>query len=663
MYGSKGITTAALVAALLTAVAGPPMAGARAGGTAAAREHALASARRALLRGSDLRSWTTSPAPKHVPVLTCPSFNPDLSGARPLASASSQTFGQSASGPFTSQVAYVFATPVRAELFWRRVVTPRLAVCVAGSLSAGSTRSVRFRVTHRRRLSLPRIGDRDAAYRVTGTATSGGQTVDVVLDFLIVGRGSGVSSLSFTSFFSPAPRRLELRLARLVARRLSPPPAGAAAAAAPSPPTDEWWPHAKTDKWTYTWTDSAYNTSGTQEKVSVVSETGSCGWELEWTGMGSETGSDIGSICFENTDGGITNTTWQSSAPPANMPILCPWTTDPSNGQPCANSLSSALFNVSWGDRYPVLSEPVLDGAQWGGNGVGGAYGDVSSQNEFLGVRTVRTPAFPHGVDAVAESSSITAQGDLGDPYGSGTRTTYWVYGVGPVKIVFVHSGGANPPLTVVNLDSTNLKPLRMPPLQDYFPLTEGMKSTYQWTNRKHLPQPEIEKVSIAAAENRTAQFDVQSLKGPIRAAGAYDFTVRNDGVIDQGAEVRHAYLVKFPRLGHGLYFSTPLDLMEFGLDPIVPSYPVAGTKWRTDRSSVDYRTFGVTGWSTVIGLRTVRVPAGTFRALEIKSVLRQPGHRFASGVRYEWFAPGRGLVKLVFDHGDGSVSDVVLVS
>jgi hypothetical protein len=57
-----------------------------------------------------------------------------------------------------------------------------------------------------------------------------------------------------------------------------------------------------------------------------------------------------------------------------------------------------------------------------------------------------------------------------------------------------------------------------------------------------------------------------------------------------------------------------------------------------------------------------VHVPAGTFQALEIKSVLSQPGHRFGSGTRYSWFAPQRGLVKLVFDHADHSVSTIVLI-
>jgi hypothetical protein len=60
--------------------------------------------------------------------------------------------------------------------------------------------------------------------------------------------------------------------------------------------------------------------------------------------------------------------------------------------------------------------------------------------------------------------------------------------------------------------------------------------------------------------------------------------------------------------------------------------------------------------------VRTVRVPAGKFQALEVKSVLTQRGHPYGSGTRTMWFAAGRGLVKLVFRHRDGSVSQVQLL-
>ena len=52
-------------------------------------------------------------------------------------------------------------------------------------------------------------------------------------------------------------------------------------------------------------------------------------------------------------------------------------------------------------------------------------------------------------------------------------------------------------------------------------------------------------------------------------------------------------------------------------------------------------------------------MPAGRFDAVVIRSTLTQSGFRFGSGTRTMYFAPGKGLVKLVFKHRDGSVSTV----
>jgi hypothetical protein len=71
---------------------------------------------------------------------------------------------------------------------------------------------------------------------------------------------------------------------------------------------------------------------------------------------------------------------------------------------------------------------------------------------------------------------------------------------------------------------------------------------------------------------------------------------------------------------------------------------------------------YGVRGSTRIVGVRRVHVPAGTFQALEVRSGLTQAGSRYGSGVRTMWFAPGRGLVKLVFDHRDRSVSTVSLI-
>jgi len=434
-------------------------------------------------------------------------------------------------------------------------------------------------------------------------------------------------------------------------------------AATPAALADDWLPHPVKATWQYRWSDSAYNPAGTVENVVVQQQQGSS-FTLAWADTqdqpppASETsllcpqGADIGTMSFQDTNGGLVNTNWDSCPPPPGMPILCATTT-------CANSLASTLFQVIWGNRNPVLSEPLLRGATW--NATGGAQNDVSSTSVYLGLQLVKVPAFPNGVVAAAIRTTITQAGALGDPYGSGIRTTWWVYGVGPVRVVFDHAGGSSAPVTAANLLATNLKPLPNRPDQNYFPLRIGLKGTYKWTNAKHLPQPEIEKASVDAAVNRTARIDVKSVSGPIKAVGEYVFSTGLDGVTSVSAATSAASLVKFPSLGHRRHFFTPLDLMLYGFNPLLPAYPATGARWHSG-NAVDFHVYGVSGSTSIVGVRRVHVPAGTFDALEVRSVLTQRGHRFGSGVRTMWFGANRGLVKLVFKHRDGSTSVVTLL-
>jgi hypothetical protein len=322
----------------------------------------------------------------------------------------------------------------------------------------------------------------------------------------------------------------------------------------------------------------------------------------------------------------------------------------------CPNSLASALYNVIWGSRSPLLSEPLLQGTTW--NSTGGASNEVTSSSRYLGQELVKVPAFPSGVVAAAVRSQIALGGTFGDDYGSGTRTTWWVDGVGPVKVQFDHVDGS---VTNVSLLQTNLRPSSPPPDQDYFPLQQGLSGTYQWVNQKYLKQAEIETVSISAVSNRSARIDVKSVSGPIRVVGSYGFAVRLDGVRNIWGSSSAATVAKLPPLGNRRHFFTPLDLMTFGFNPLLPAYAVGGSSW-TNGNARDFQIYGVKGRTTLIGVRKVHVTAGTFQALEVRSVLTQAGYRFGSGTRTMWFAPGRGLVKLVFQHRDGSTSVVQLI-
>src|SRR5204863_996531 len=144
-----------------------------------------------------------------------------------------------------------------------------------------------------------------------------------------------------------------------------------------------------------------------------------------------------------------------------------------------------------WGSRGPVLQEPLIDGMEWDSSG--GASGDVTSSSEYMGTAKVSVPAFPEPVLAAKVRSEVTQAGALGDPYGSGVRTVWWVYGVGPVKMTFEHAGGSDAPITTSELQQTTLT-AKMPPSDaNYFPLTKGLKLKYQWTNTRWIKKPSIQ--------------------------------------------------------------------------------------------------------------------------------------------------------------------------
>jgi hypothetical protein len=323
------------------------------------------------------------------------------------------------------------------------------------------------------------------------------------------------------------------------------------------------------------------------------------------------------------------------------------------------------MYNVIWGTRGPVLAEPLLKGTSW--TSTGGAQGDVTSQSDYIGTEMVTVPAFPGPVKAAKIRAEVTQAGAIGDPYGSGVRTVWWVYGVGPVKVIFEHAG-SNAPVSTFSLVTTNQEPKPHPLDERYFPLVKGAKLKYRFTNTRFMKKPSIQQVTTDEVVNGSASFSVKHVSGPIRVQGAYGFTMRADGATNIWAQTKSASLALFPVLGPANVpkdrrrrFTTPFDLMLYGFNPILPAYPVVGATWGSLVPGRDYSIFGVTGFSKVLGIRTVKVPAGTFRALVVESQLTQKGFKFGSGTRTSYFAPNKGLVKLVFRHRDRSVSTIEL--
>ena len=434
----------------------------------------------------------------------------------------------------------------------------------------------------------------------------------------------------------------------------------AAAAFAPPAAADDWLPHPADASWTWEWSDTVYNPTPTKERV-TVKEQSARAFTLAWTtldlGNPPESPASVGTVSFQESAAGLINTDWSSGPPPPTFPILC------AVQSPCNNSLASTYYLLIWGARAPVIAAPVVAGTAWSARG--GASGEVSSENEYVGVEAISVPAFPAPVRAAKLRSDVSQAGAIGDPYGSGVRTVWWVYGVGPVKIVFEHAG-SDGAVTTSTLVSTNQTAKPPPPDTVWLPFTQGEKLRYRWSNTKHMPKPSVQELTVDAVVNGSARFTVKHVSGPIRVAGGYGFTSRSDGITSLWSTTRSATLAPLPPLGPASLpkgkrrrFVTPFDFLTFGFNPVLPAYAAPGAAWGSRVPSRDYAVFGVTGTSRVTGFASVRVPFGSYRALVVRSELRQQGFPFGSGTRTAYFAPGKGLVKLVYRHGDGSVSTV----
>lgn len=434
-------------------------------------------------------------------------------------------------------------------------------------------------------------------------------------------------------------------------------------AAAPAHAGD-WFPHPQDAEWMWEWTDSVYSPTPTKEKVTVKEQSGAS-FTLQWTtgelGNPPEAVASAGIVVFQETSTGLFVADWNSTAPPSKFPVLCAQVTG------CGNSLSSSFYNLIWGSRAPLLVDPLLKGSTW--TATGGAGNDVASQTVYVGQERVTVPAFPEPVWAAKVRSEVTQAGALGDPYGSGVRTVWWVYGVGPVKILFEHAGGAAAPITTAVLASTNQKPKALPTDVSYFPLVKGAKTRYRWTNPKYFDKPVVSEFVVDEVVNGSARFSAKSISGPMKMAAAYGFTLRREGVTALWTTTRAATTAKLPKLGPRTLpeaqrrkFFTPFDLMTFGFNPVLTATPVAGETWNAVTRGRDWQVYGVTGRTKVLGVRAVKAGGKTYQALAVESTLKQAGFPFGSGTRTMWFAPDKGLVKLVFRHGDRTVSTVELI-
>jgi len=161
-------------------------------------------------------------------------FGPQLSagpdphiGCSPSVSESDLTITGDAEGPqlalgvvFVSSAARIYESVADASASWRRSTSAAGTKCATQLLSREFAKQG-VGLVSLRKISFPRVSERSAAYRVELSAMTSQGTVPVYVDIVALLRSRGQATVIVGSAVVPPQRAEELRLARIVARRMA----------------------------------------------------------------------------------------------------------------------------------------------------------------------------------------------------------------------------------------------------------------------------------------------------------------------------------------------------------------------------------------------------------------------------------------------------------
>lgn len=184
---------------------------------------------------------------------------------------------------------------------------------------------------------------------------------------------------------------------------------------------------------------------------------------------------------------------------------------------------------------------------------------------------------------------------------------------------------------------------------EDYFPIELQQTWRYRWWNSTYEKRDIIDHVTmLGISDGKSLMYFVST--HPYSHSGSFWFSHKADGV----------YLENAQTIG-GSNFPVPLyyayHFLAAGTDKLI-QYPVAlGAHWN-GISKCDGAE--IAGAHTLENYATISVPAGTFETIHIHSTI-QASSNTITGVRDMWFANHVGLVKLIYAHGDGSITTIEL--
>lgn len=175
-----------------------------------------AAARAVVLRRSDLGAgWTGGRIkPDLTSQVSCASYHPKVSDLVVTGAAASQFRG---TGIALVNEVEIFRTAAMVDRDWRRSIVPAAVPCLRRTLTKGL--GAQAKVLSFGRIPFPKVGTHSAAFRGIVAVSALGQTVRVLLDIVLVGKGRTEISLDATApaagarVVSAAERRLARKLA------------------------------------------------------------------------------------------------------------------------------------------------------------------------------------------------------------------------------------------------------------------------------------------------------------------------------------------------------------------------------------------------------------------------------------------------------------------
>ena len=169
-----------------------------------------------LVRQSDLPGFQRQPSSGQDPHLTCAGL--DESDLTVTGDAEAPNWGLSV--VFVTSSSTVYATRSDADTSWKRGTSGAGVRCLREELGREFAKQG-ARVVSLRRVPFPALAQRSAAYRLTLTATSRGQTINGYVDFVVLMHGRAVAGLVLGSALVQPDRPAEVRLARTLAGRMA----------------------------------------------------------------------------------------------------------------------------------------------------------------------------------------------------------------------------------------------------------------------------------------------------------------------------------------------------------------------------------------------------------------------------------------------------------